>query len=517
MKIKNAVTGVVSVVIALATVAVMLLLIQPVSSGIERGLATPDMNAQPTVSYTTKLYLPVISVPSKLYLPVVSGAPIETLYGVEMPGISDGTGLAQIRAAGASWIKLAGVWWPDVEPQQGVRNWAALAAYDASLANVADKQMNVILVVRGTPIWAQLYPPYSCGPITPAKLGAFGDFMYELVRRYSVPPYNVHYWEIGNEPDIDRALVATNSLIGCWGDSNDANYGGGYYATMLKTVYPRIKQADSTAQVLVGGLLLDCDPTPPLNPSYGCKTSARAKPPKFLAGILANGGAPYFDGIAFNSYDYFSNSGVIGAFSNTNWNSASNTNGSAIIAKTRYIASLLSSYSVTGKYIINTEAALLCGWCAGGGVLDSFETTKAFLVAQIYASGIVSDLKAVTWFRSIDGSAYNVSLLNDDLSPRKAYTAFLTSRYTLEDGTYERTLSTSDVGGVTGVKGYSFLVNGQRVWTLWSTDAQPKLITLPQMPSGATNMLGVNIAVSPSRQLQLTAPDSLFAYIHWNP
>jgi hypothetical protein len=342
--------------------------------------------------------------------------------------------------------------------------------------------------------------------------------MYELVSRYSVPPYNVRYWQILNEPDIDRTIVPTNSLIGCWGDASDVNYGGGYYATMLKAVYPRIKQADPNAQVLVGGLLLDCDPTLPINPSYGCRTSTRTRPPKFLNGILANGGAPFFDGIAFNSYDYFSKPGVTGTFSNTNWNSASNTNGSAVVAKTRYITKLLSSYNVSGKYLVNSEVALLCSWCDWGGRDTNFETTKALLAAQVYASGIVSDLLAVTWFRSVDGgSVFNTSLLNDDLSPRKAYTAFLTSRHTLQNGTYERTLTASDVGGVSDVKGYSFLVNGQRVWAVWSANATAKLITLPQMPATAFNMLGVNMPVSAARQLQLAAPDSLFAYIWWSP
>jgi hypothetical protein len=38
------------------------------------------------------------------------------------------------------------------------------------------------------------------------------------------------------------------------------NFGGEYYGNMLKIVYPAIKSADPQAQVLVGGLLLDCDP-----------------------------------------------------------------------------------------------------------------------------------------------------------------------------------------------------------------------------------------------------------------
>ena len=67
--------------------------------------------------------------------------------------------------------------------------------------------------------------------------------MAEAVERYSAPPYNVIYWEVGNEPDIDPSLVDGDEIYGCWGDKTDAYYGGGYYAEVLKQVYPAVKKA----------------------------------------------------------------------------------------------------------------------------------------------------------------------------------------------------------------------------------------------------------------------------------
>jgi hypothetical protein len=83
--------------------------------------------------------------------------------------------------------------------------------------------------------------------------------MHDLVARYSVPPYNVKYWELWNEPDVDPALaglIGGDIPFGCWGDSTDPYYGGGYYAEMLKAVYPRIKAADPQAQVARGRIAL---------------------------------------------------------------------------------------------------------------------------------------------------------------------------------------------------------------------------------------------------------------------
>ena len=51
---------------------------------------------------------------------------------------------------------------------------------------------------------------------------------------------------------MDPKLVDPDSVFGCWGDNDDDYYGGGYYADMLKMVYPAVKSADPQAQVLIG-------------------------------------------------------------------------------------------------------------------------------------------------------------------------------------------------------------------------------------------------------------------------
>ena len=90
----------------------------------------------------------------------------------------------------------------------------------------------------------------ACGPIKPDALNAFGDFLFEAVSRYSLPPYNVTYWELGNEPDVDWNVANSAMPFGCWGDASDPYFGGGYYAEMLKVAYPQIKAANPEARVL---------------------------------------------------------------------------------------------------------------------------------------------------------------------------------------------------------------------------------------------------------------------------
>ena len=162
--------------------------------------------------------------------------------------------------------------------------------------------------------------------------------MEEAVTRYSKPPYNVKYWELGNEPDVDPANMPPNAVYGCWGNINDPYYGGGYYAELLKAIYPRIKVADPDAQVLIGGLLLDCDPTnPPIDANTGLPRNCT--PSRFLEGILLNGGGEFFDSVSFHAYDYYGSN--LGEYSNANWHSSWNTTGPVLTAKVNYLRKLL--------------------------------------------------------------------------------------------------------------------------------------------------------------------------------
>jgi len=403
-----------------------------------------------------------------------------------------------ISRAGVYWaISYRPIAWAEVEPTEGARNWSAMAGLEEELRSAAGHGLQVIQVVRVTPDWAQKVPGYSCGPIKPEKLGAFASFMHDLVVRYSVPPYNIKYWELWNEPDVDYHLVGPTSDWGCWGDQTDAYYGGGYYARMLKAVYPQIKAADTQAQVLVGGLALDCDP----RPGSGCAAVGNSDlPPKFLEGILLGGGGSYFDGVGFHSYDYYY--GQSGQYSNANWQSAWNTTGPVFIAKAQFIQSLLSQYGISGKFLMNTESAVLCDSCSHD---PAFETTKAYYVTQAYAAAIAQGLRANIWFSMLGWR--NSGLLNADLSPRPAYMALQFSQSELHNAAWVR-----DVTEYTGVKGYEFQQGDRRIWILWSLDGNMHSISFPDVPLAAWDALGNSVPPAASMYIGLNP-----FYLEWNP
>jgi hypothetical protein len=472
--------------------------IAPTSTPEPTATSTPEptatSNPEPTATSTPE--------PTATFTP---GPPLPPTFGAGMDYIN-GWALDQMVSAKISWTRTIGLQWSDIEHDEGTYDWSVLASFETELINADQNGIQEILIVHTTPEWARKFPGSgpSCGPIRQDKLPAFANFMHALVARYSIPPYNVKYWEMWNEPDIDPSLVPSDSPYGCWGDQTDQYYGGRYYGEMLKVAYPQIKAADSEAKVLVGGLVLDCDP----RPGAGCEMVKKDPTPSlFLEGILVNNGSPYFDGVSFHTYDYYYwGPDKLGHFGNENWQSKWNTTGPVTIAKTLYIKNLLNQYGVSDKFLIDSESAILCIQ-ADGCIPDSvFEITKAYYVTQAYAAGIAEGLQANIWYSVFGWN--NSGLLNGkDLSPYPAYTAFKFVISELRNVAYIRQITEYQ-----GVKGYEFLRADKRIWVLWSLSDSAHQISLPDGLLTAWDALGNSVSLSDASNITVKP-----LYLEWNP
>ena len=444
-----------------------------------------------------------------IYLPLAikEFPPPATAFGIDLGAIVPNNGLNQMVQAGTYWVRRDGVDWKAVEPNKGDRNWGALAILVTDIINAQRKGLEPIVIVSGTPSWARKYPDYGCGPIKSSEFGAFADFMKDLVARYSVAPYNVKYWEIWNEPDASYLGMSAepDSRFGCWGEPSDTYFGGEYYGEMLKVVTPQIKLADPETKVIVGGLLLDCDPAAP--PSG--RTCAESR---FLEGILRAGGGDYLDGVSIHAYDYYS--GSLGAFSNPNWQSAWNTTGPVVTAKVNHIRNILNhpDFGAPGKFIMNTEAALVCGSPAdlpGTGMCDSnpasaFELTKADYVAKVFAVDQSLGLLSSIWYNVFGWR--NSGLLNTDLTTRPAYTAYAVAQDAIGGADFD-----GKVDQYAGVEGFKFSRVNKIVWVLWSKDGQNHAVDLGSMPFAVYDALGQ--ASTPSQTITVGLKP---LYVEWN-
>ena len=409
--------------------------------------------------------------------------PVNRIWGIETSSLLGEDRLESISGAGADWVRRNAVFWSRVEPVQGTRNWSVLSDLELELISASDQEIEIVLLVRSTPRWAQAVPGLTCGPIEPTALPTFADFLAELVSRYSQAPYNVRYFEIWNEPDVlaDGRFIDPESPFGCWGDRQDPFYGGADYAEVLAAVYPQVKAANPMAQVLVGGLLLDCDPVnPPDLTGGGLKDCSSAK---YLEGVLQAGGGEYFDGISFHAYDFYG--GELGQYGNSNWGSSSKLTGPVLHAKTRYLRSLLNKYGFPDKFLINSESGLICGTTDGSEPVcqsADFNLTKAYYAAVAYAGAIADGLPANIWY-SLRGWRAS-GLLDQDGQPQPVYDAFAFSAQELRDAEY-----ISRITQYSGVSGYEFSESGKTIWLIWSAGGSVS-VQLPEQPSAVLDVFG---------------------------
>jgi hypothetical protein len=428
------------------------------------------------------------------------------VFGMQLNYLTPAEGVVDSASAGAFWVQSAAVSWQDIEPNEGVRNWAALSGREQEWVNASNLAITPIVTIHFTPAWAQKASGVSCGPIRKDKFDAFGNFLYDLVTRYSQPPYNIKYWQIWNEADAGLGVAAADSAWGCWGDTGDQKYyGGDYFGKMLKAVYPRIKAADPQAQVIIAGLLMDCDPNKPPESPEGSGNYKDCSSSRFLEGILSVGAGDYFDGVSFHSYDYYQ--GELGKYYNPNWNSSWDKNGVVLTAKSSFIKNVLTQYGARNKSLFNTESSVICGKTGEESVCtdDTFNQTKAYYVVEAYAATLAENLDANLWF-SLKGWRAS-GLIDASMQPVPAYHAYSVASQQLLNHYF-----TGYITDYSGVKTLAFQGTGQRLWILWSIDGNAHSIQLDSMPSAIYNIYGEAQPVGTQTTIA-QAP----VYIIWQP
>lgn len=384
-----------------------------------------------------------------------------SVFGVEIgrgivPLVANRLGEARIN-----WVRYNGIVWSEVEPTQGNRDWSRIAGVEAEIRAIAEQGAAPVVIIRGAPAWAQKVPGSECGPIKPEALDAFADFMRSAVARYSAPPYNVKYWEMGNEPDVDPSLIPAGMPFGCWGDANDEFYGGGYYAEMLKRVYPAIKSVDPDAQVVVGGLLLGCDPTNP-PPNTECRDG------RFLEGILRNGGGAAFDIMAYHSYMYWGEPAGDWDLRHPFWSHR----GGIFLGKLDFVRETMRRYGVD-KPIMMNEGGLLCFRSDPRCSVPAFYADQANYAVRLYARTWANGLLSSFWY-TLNGPGWQEGgLLDANQAPRPAFQTLRFMATLLEGATFSEKLG----GGA--LEGYAFRKGATTYQIYWTNDRSTVELPLP--------------------------------------
>ena len=230
-------------------------------------------------------------------------------------------------------------------------------------------------------------------------------------------------------------------------------------------------------------------------------------PSRYLEGVLLNGGGDFFDGVSFHAYDYYFSGAE--RYGNQNWHSAWNTTGPVLIAKTRYLRSVLARYGHPEKYLLNTELGLLCGQDGSEATCqtEEFQQAKASYLAQAMITGLDQRLLANIWY-SLTGWR-GTALVDANLIPLPAFDAYQASAEQLGN----IVVLGEQLNAFPGVKQYTFETSGYPLWALWSLDGAVHTIQLPSTPSAGYDLFGAPL-LSLSENITITAAP---VYLHWSP
>jgi hypothetical protein len=410
--------------------------------------------------------------PVAVHVPaILRNYPWSSPFGVEVHWrhpLTGGTLLARAEELNIQWVRLHRVSWRDVQPVEGgAYDWSVLGSFEDELRAMRSAGLTPIVIVHHSPRWATINEPFEtdCGAVRADKFGAFAAFVQALVERYKQPEFNVRYWELGNEPDVDPQLVTIDSPFGCWGDIDDPYYGGRHYGEMLKVVTPAIKAADPEAKVLIGGLLLATPNT--TNPDLG-------KPELFLQGILEAEAAPYFDIVPYHAYpSYF---GEVVDYDNGTLSGDWYSWGGWTLGKARFLRQVMALYGVNKSLFLN-ETSLGCNpdWYDCDPPPSTFFEAQADFVVRTFTRDLSENIQAFVWY-TLDGPGWREGgLLDSSDVPRLSYLAYQQLATRLQNSRFEQVV---DYG--LGIEAYSFAKGTRCVHVLWSIDAVADTISVPQ-------------------------------------
>ena len=413
-----------------------------------------------TVTYTT--FLPLVF---SNYDP-----PVPTIFGVQMYGnlTLPSAGLTHTQDARVWWVRWP-MAWSAIEPVDTIPENYHFTYYDQSIISATQHGLHLIVTILSNPSWAATY---ANGPIDKVDIGEFAEFMGTVAERYDGDGWMdapgspvVDYWEFYNEPDAGDPLRAEYGAS-YWG------HFGAEYARMLCAVYPVIKNANPRAQVVLGGLAYD---------AFEDQGGGFVR--EFLDDILKAGGGECFDVMNFHYYPPFA----------PGWSAY----GPGLSGKANYLYTKLAQYGYQ-KPMVCTEA----GWHSNNyAQFPSTPEVQSRYVVQLFAQSLASRLDMMIWWTWIDpGAGYGDNgLLTQALQRKPAFNAYRTAAQILGRSSFQRVLSTQELGH-SYMEGYLFKnPGGQPFYVLWSNDGALRTVSLPLPSARVLDMYGnmINVRKDP--------------------
>jgi hypothetical protein len=360
-------------------------------------------------------------------------------------------------AAGFRWVRTF-VGWGDVEPAEPVNGQHTYYWPDRRFDVYRnDRRLAPLAVVAApNPTWAVPEGQRVCGPIDPAHLDDFGEFVYQLVARYANV---VSHWIFYNEQD-QWTDHAGHDAGGCWGGHGEE------YAQILAVAWDAAHSADSDAQVIFGGVAYE--------PLWD---QGRTWDQFFLRDVFRYmwdnprpDGQDYVDMIMINQYNFGRDDwdggaetlpqkqGIFAKFRQSVSDASFNPNmpGACSVAKWQ------SEYGLDKPMGASEVGLQVSSGCSDA---QTCEELQARYVVHVNVRGLAAGLKIIAWYTLVDKpNELKYGLLRRDLTLRPAYTAYRVLTQQLGDYEFDQQLV---VSGKPVIQAHRFDRDGVKKLVLW--------------------------------------------------
>jgi hypothetical protein len=352
------------------------------------------------------------------------------------------------RAAAAGFnMHRTSVSWASIEPNAPVGGVHTYNWPDSTF-NVyrSDRRLMPYVIVVDNPSWAA---QWACGPIDSSRLDDFGEFVHQLVSRYAdVTPYWIFY----NEED--QWATVEGDAGGCWGGHGDE------YAQMLAVAWDAAHSANANAQVIFGAVAYE--------PAWDGGNTWDRFFFRDAFQYMRTHPDDYVDIVSANQYN----------FRRDDWDGESDTlpEDQEIIAKFCHAVSDAGFDANTpGAYSIDrwlTEYGLdkllatgEVGLQVGSSEDPVMNDLQARHVIHVNVRGMAAGLRVINWYTLVDKpNELRYGLLQSDLTPRPAYTAYQVLTEQLDGYVFDQQLV---VSGNPRIQAYRFDRDGVKKLVLW--------------------------------------------------
>jgi hypothetical protein len=376
--------------------------------------------------------------------------------------------LDALQESGAGWTRVR-LPWRHIQRDAPPADYTAWHYYDGRLARIGAAGIKVIATVADTPDWAGDAP---CAPIYPDRLDEFVQFLTDLVNRYKGPPYNIHHWELFNEPD-GTLLSGSSGGLGCWADAS-TDEDGRVYAQMLAVASQAIKAADPNAVVLMGGFAHDW-----------FTEYAGPFDRYFLDDVLKHGGGGHVDALnmhyfrdwhaEWERWDPESEDRRNGWLAAPTCGDLFDGAGKEYEAGGIDVQAKVTHYQNRPAACFGVTKPIWITEIAEHGYAGNAESLarQARYVIQAYARALAVGVENITWYAlTTPNDHYEQGLLNDDWTPKPAFYAYRTMTSELTGYEYARTES------VVGSEVYHFSDEcGRRKTVAWGSGSLTLALT----------------------------------------